>query len=137
MIGNKTQLLLIYSTLTCLFIVLASLVHVHLIWLAIPFAFVLIQYFITLWLPGESWFKKTNSDEFTTIKEQTQVVVMQPTKTNTNSPTFENYQHIKKILAIHQARFPNAQVHNPLQIIEQNNPYSNTTCIIEPTSSDL
>lgn len=111
MIPPKIQLLLIYGTLAFLFITLASLVNIHLIWLALPFSFLLIQSFMTLWLPEEHWLKQTTDNELVLTKTHAQLVVVEKERVKSNSPTFENYQHIKKVLAIHQKRFPNAQVH--------------------------
>jgi len=112
MTPSKTLLFLIYSTLTCLLIVLSSLLYNHLIWLALPLAFILLQFFITSWLPGDRWMKNRWDQKSLLIRDVNTLTIAKEGHDDANSPTFENYQHIKKILNCHQKRFPNAQVRN-------------------------
>jgi len=92
--------------------VLSSLLYIHLIWLALPIAFLLIQSFITLWLPGESWIENIWQQESLLARDINTLTVSALNTDDKNCPTFENYQHIKKILASHKKRFPNAKVNN-------------------------
>lgn len=110
---SKIQLLLIYFTAVCLFVALGLLYHIHLVWLALPFALIIVHSSITMWFPSEQWFEQINEDEIIKSDDDSSILILTSTEGKPNDPSFENYQHIKKALASHQAQFPHARIHHP------------------------
>lgn len=125
MIQPKTQLLLIYITLTCLLITLGLFFQPKLLWLALPFVLIVIYSSLDIWIPRIDFSPSDNNDSEPMVDEDVLIDTFEyknnaesGTRNNT-VPTFENFQHIKKALASHQKKFPQAKVHSHKVLDEQ------------------
>lgn len=120
MIQPKTQLLLIYITLTCLLITLGLFFQPKLLWLALPFVLIVIYSSLDIWLPNMNLFTSNDPEQEPVIDEDLTIsgfefeheIETKPESIDNNVLSFENYQHIKKALATHQKKFPHARIHS-------------------------
>ena len=120
----KTQLLLIYITLTSLLITLGLFFQPKLLWLALPFVLIVIYSSLDIWIPRVDFSPSDKNDLEPIIDEGAFIDDLEcenqvEFETLDNGvPSFENFQHLKKALASHQKKFPQARVH-PQKVLDE------------------
>lgn len=114
MIRPKTQLLLLYVTFTCLFAMLSLLIGLSLFWLTFPLSLLL----VTLLLPAKPSLKTVQESQSYETLDDPLIITSKMQPESINSPSFENYIHIKKALAKHHKQFPNAKTHKTIDSLK-------------------
>ncbi len=124
MMQPKIQLLLIYITLTCLLITLGLFFQPKLLWLALPFVLIVIYSSLDIWIPRVDFSPSDNISQEPTIDEDMLIDDfecenhVESDAQDNGVPSFENFQHMKKALASHQKKFPEAKV-QPHKILDE------------------